>query len=124
MPAYLLADTEAAEDPAQQILAGELPGDLVERLLRAAQLLGHQLTGAAVAQPLLRLRHLPSGAAEGIEMPLPGGDRAGLQCLVTHAGLQVRTQGVQSIARQGRERNPWRTGEGVGYRDPRRQVAL
>ena len=44
----LLADAEAGKNAAQEVLGGELAGDLVQGLLGAAELFGDELAGAAV----------------------------------------------------------------------------
>src|SRR5438105_12952057 len=47
---HLLADTEPGENPSQQIIRGELAGDLAQGVLRGAQLLGDQLPGTVLGE--------------------------------------------------------------------------
>src|ERR1700685_602846 len=51
----LLSDAKAGEDPPEQILVAELAADLVQRLLRAAQLLRDQLAGTTFLEHPRRL---------------------------------------------------------------------
>jgi len=51
---YLLANTKAAEDPAQQVLGGEFAGDRRKALLCLAKLFGHELSGTLLDQLPLR----------------------------------------------------------------------
>ena len=44
----LFSDTEAGKYFSQQVVAGELAGDFVQRLLRFAQFFGHQFAGAII----------------------------------------------------------------------------
>jgi hypothetical protein len=44
--ARLLSDAKTAEDPPEQIIGAELAGDLAERSLREAELLGHEFARA------------------------------------------------------------------------------
>ncbi len=44
----LFPDTETGKYFPQQVVAGELAGNLVQSLLRFAQLFGHQLAGAII----------------------------------------------------------------------------
>src|SRR5262249_34041071 len=99
---WLLADAESREDARQQVLAGELPGDLAQGLLRAAQLLGHELAGARLGQLPLSLAHMRPRALQGLEVPAACTHRAALDDLVAHAVLQVRAQRVEPRARERR----------------------
>ena len=85
-------DTETREDAAQEILAGELAGDLIQRLLRAAQLLRHQLTGAPLGELPGGLLERGAGAQQRLEMAGARADRPTLDGLVADAALQVRAQ--------------------------------
>ena len=70
----LFADAEIAEDPAQQIVAAELAGDLAEDVLCQAQFLGQQFAGVR------GLELLPAGvdvcerAFQRIEVAAAGGE--------------------------------------------------
>lgn len=48
----LLADAEAAEYGTQQIVSGELAGDLIESLLRLSQFFCHQLAGLQLLEAM------------------------------------------------------------------------
>src|SRR4029077_1934741 len=91
-PPGLFSDAEPGEDASEQILARELPGDLVQRLLPAAQLLGHELTGAPLRQLPRGFLRVLTGACQRLEVALAGAHRAGIDALVAHAVLQVRAQ--------------------------------
>src|SRR5580698_4180438 len=65
----LFADAEAGEDPPQEVLARELARHFRERLLRGAQLLGHELTGARLAQLPCGLLGVRPRAAQGLQVP-------------------------------------------------------
>ena len=82
------------EDPAEEILAGELAGDLVQRLLRRAQLLGHELAGAPLGELTRRLLGVRPGARQRLQVPAAGRRSPRLHAPVAHALLQVRTQRI------------------------------
>src|ERR1700680_5300727 len=72
------SDAEPGEYPPQQILAGELAGDLAQGLLRGAQLLGDQLPGTVLgelARGFLGVLAWPRG---GLQVPAAGADRPGI----------------------------------------------
>ena len=52
----LLANAEAGENSAQQIFIAKLAGDLVERLLAATQVLGHQFSRSAIPVNVLGMQ--------------------------------------------------------------------
>src|SRR5579864_7299432 len=85
-----LPDTESREDAPEQILASELTGDLRERLLRAAQLLGHQLPGAALGELPRRFLGVAARARQCIQVAAARADHPGLGALIPHALLEVR----------------------------------
>src|SRR5262245_28360594 len=74
--ALLLSDTEAREDPSEQIVAIHHTRDLAKRVLRLAQLLRHQLASAPLTQLLTARFHVPASACQGVEMPAARGDAA------------------------------------------------
>ena len=88
----LLADTEAGKDPAQEVVAGEFAGNLVQRLLGAAKLFGDELAGTAFLELALSFIDVAAGAGQGLEVPVARGDRACVECLIAHAELQVGAQ--------------------------------
>src|SRR6185437_6679240 len=88
----LLADAETPEYFAEQILAGEFPGDLPQSLLRQAQIFGEQFEGARVVQDVRSGLHVPPRAVQGIEMPAPCGERAGFGFAISGRVLQVTAQ--------------------------------
>src|SRR5688572_2131832 len=98
MRASSLADAEARKYAPQQIVARKLAGDLVQRLLRLAQLVGHQLTRARV-ELRFRMRERRRGAIQRIEMPAPR-DEIALGWLVPDALFQVLAQQLQACAGQ------------------------
>src|ERR1700730_9781057 len=81
----LLADAEAGKDPAQEVVGGELAGDLVQGLLGAAKLFGYELAGAAVLELALSFVDVTAGAGEGLQVALASGDCARVECLIAHA---------------------------------------
>src|SRR5437660_8612908 len=112
----LLPDTEAREDPSQQIVAGELPGDFVECLLRRPQLLRYQLAGAVLLELAGGFLGVLARARERVEMPLARGHRGAIECLIAHAQLEMRTQRLQPLTSHGRHHDPRRSGDRVGDR--------
>lgn len=76
--ASLLPDAKARKNPPEQIVRAELAGDLRERLLRLAQLLGHELAGAVVDELSRGGLQMPLRARERIEVAAAGGDGAGV----------------------------------------------
>src|SRR5262245_802581 len=88
----LFADAEAREDAAEQVIRREFAGDLVQVLLRGAQLLGDELAGAALAKLTLGGFDMSSGASERIQMPLARRHGAAFRRLKSHARLQVSAQ--------------------------------
>src|SRR5260370_39842952 len=67
-----LSDTEPGEYPPEQILAGELAGDLAQGLLRGAQLLGDRFPGTRRGELAGRLFGGVAGPAEGLHVPAAG----------------------------------------------------
>src|SRR5437763_265445 len=112
----LLADTEAREDPSQQVVAGELPGDFVECLLRRPQLLRDQLAGAVLLELAAGFLGVLARASERVEVPLTCRHRGAIECLIAHAQLEMRAQRLQPLASQGRHHDPRRSGDRVGDR--------
>src|ERR1700733_10767870 len=108
----LLPDTEAGENPPQQVLVAELPADLVQRLLRAAQLLGDELPRAAFLEHARGLFDAGAGAGEGLDMPLTRGDAAALQGVIAHAGFQMCTQTIHAMAGERGSLDAWYPGGG------------
>ena len=80
----LLPDTKIGEYPPQQIVTGELTGDLVQSLLGDTQLLGDELAGAAFPQLDGGFLGVPTGAGKSVEVTLPGGHGAGVEGLIAH----------------------------------------
>src|SRR5690348_6929887 len=67
MVALLFADAEAGEDLPQEVVAGELAGDLAQGELRQAQVFGQQLSGPRLHLIRGGVEMLP-GAVQGVEM--------------------------------------------------------
>ena len=88
----LLPDAEAAEDLAEQILAGEFSGDLAQGVLGEAQILGEQFEGSGAAQDIGGILHMLPRTAQGVEMPAPGGERTGVEFPVSGRRFQVTAQ--------------------------------
>src|ERR1700684_4536054 len=94
----LFADAEAGKDPPQQILAGELAADLIQRPLRDTQLLGHEFSGSRLLHTPRGLLHAAPRTCQPLEVPLTRRDTAALEGVIPHARLQVRPQHIQSLA--------------------------
>src|SRR6516164_402501 len=93
-PGYRLsfADAKPGEDPTEQVLAGELAGDLVERLLRGTQLLRHELPGAPLGEePRGRLGVL-ARERERLEVAPARAARSTVDALKPHTGLENTPQ--------------------------------
>src|SRR5215472_6957615 len=110
--ARLLPDTEPRKDASEQIVAGELAGDLIEGGLRGAQLLGHELTGTALGELPLRLLDVRPRAREGLEVPEPCADRTALDRLKAHADLEVHPQLFDPLTGERRDDKTRRTARG------------
>src|ERR1700716_2299621 len=80
----LFSDAEAGKNPPEEVIAGELSGDLVQGFPGGAKLFGDQLAGPAVLELALSFVNVVAGAGQGIEVPLARGDRPGVQCLIAH----------------------------------------
>src|SRR6266446_2009183 len=122
--ALLLADAEPGENPPQQILRGELAGDLTQGLLRGAQLLGDQLPGTVLGELARGFFGVLSRTRQRLQVPAAGADRPGIHTLVPHALLQMRAQLVQPPAGERRERDVRRAGKRVGDRQADGEIAL
>src|SRR5260370_40958152 len=70
-----LSDTEPGEYPPEQILAGELAGDLAQGLLRGAQLLGDQFPGTLLGELAGGLFGVLAGPRQGLQVPAAGAGR-------------------------------------------------
>src|SRR6202049_2205915 len=92
------SDAEPGENPPQQILAGELAGDLAQGLLRAAQLLGGQFPGTVLGELARGFFGVLACPREGLQVPAAGADRPSIHGLVPHALLQMRAQVLQALA--------------------------
>jgi hypothetical protein len=88
----LFPDAEASENLAEQVLAGEFPGDLAQGVLSEAQILGEQFEGSRAAQDISGALHMLPGTAQGVEMPAPGGERTGVEFPVSGRRFQVTAQ--------------------------------
>src|SRR5205085_8882826 len=65
----LLADTEPTEDRAEQVVGGEAAGDLAERVVRRAQLLGDELERPVAGGGMnLGGLEMPGGPAQRVDM--------------------------------------------------------
>jgi len=80
----LLPDAKARENLTQQIIAGEFPRYLIQRLLCPPQLFRDEFAGAALAQLTGGFFGVAAGAGQGVEVTLAGGDSAGVESLVAH----------------------------------------
>ena len=69
----LLADAETGKNPSQQIVGGELAGDLGEGLLRQSQFFRRQFA-ALLLQLLLCLLGVGVGAGNGVQVSAAGAD--------------------------------------------------
>src|SRR5215469_5677095 len=98
-----LSDAKPGEDPPEQVVAGELAGDLVQRLLRDPQLLGHELPGAPLDEQPRGLLGVLARERERLEVALASADRATVDALITHAGLEVGAQLREPGARERRD---------------------
>src|SRR6516164_2893250 len=98
-----LSDTESREDPPEQVFAGEFPGDLIERLLRGTQLLGDQLSGAPLGEEPRGLLGVSARLRERLEVAAARADRAAVDALVAHRGLEVRAQLREARAGERRD---------------------
>ena len=109
-----LSDAKAAENGAEQILAGELAGDLAERALREPQILGKQFKGLVPAQHLGGALHQSLGAPQGVEMAAAGRE-----------ALRTPNRGIPRSLSSGRaaDRGPRRSWRSRKSRWPRRRVA-
>src|SRR5260370_42515364 len=87
-----LSDTEPGEYPPEQILAGELPGDLAQGLLRCAQLLGDQFPGTLLGELAGGLFPVRGRPREGLQAPAADADRPALPALGAPALPQMRPQ--------------------------------
>src|SRR5882672_7885096 len=90
------ADAEAAEDPSEQIIAG----DFRKGALRTAQLLGHEFPCAPFNELTPRLFQMTSRTRERLEVTAPGRNRPAAGCLESHAGFEVRSEQVETFAGQ------------------------
>src|ERR1700679_381381 len=107
----LLSDAEAAEDFAEQVLAGEFPCDLPQGMLSEAQVLGEQFEGSRAAQDIGSALHMLAGAAQGVEMPAPGGECTGVEFPVSGRRFQVTAQQLQASASSSTQKYPgWTSG--------------
>src|SRR5579859_4932027 len=97
MVALLFPDAEAGEDPPQQIVAGELAGDLAQGELRQPQVLRQQLPGARLGLIRGGVEVLP-GTVQGIEMPAPGAEASRL-LLETRRVHEVFAQEIHPLPR-------------------------
>src|SRR5687767_14138343 len=97
---HLLPDTERREDLPEQLVARHLACDLAQRLVRKAQLFGHQLTCVPLAELQSTRIDVAARARERIEVPAPRRDGAGLRGLKAHRVLEVGAQQVQTRARR------------------------
>ena len=70
----------------------DIPQHDTESLLRAAQFLGHQLSGAPLEELPRRFMGVPPGARERLEVPASCADRAALYGAVSRARLEMRAQ--------------------------------
>src|SRR5215469_15248553 len=87
-----LSYAKPGEDPPEQVLAGELAGDLIQCLLRAPQLLGHELPGAPLGEQPRGLLGVLARERERLEVALARAYRSTVDALITHAGLEVGAQ--------------------------------
>src|SRR5260370_4335423 len=106
-----LSDTEPGEYPPEQILAGELAGDLAQGLLRGAQLLGDQFPGTLLGELAGGLFGVLAGPREGLQVPAAGADRPRLHPLATPALLQIRAHLLQPLAGEPPPGDVGRAGE-------------
>jgi hypothetical protein len=87
-------DAEAREDPAEQVVAGDLASDLAEGLLCVGQLLRNQLAGVSLVEQPVRLLDVSAGAAQRVEVAGARRQRALARRVEPDAVLQVPTQQV------------------------------
>jgi hypothetical protein len=87
--ACLFADTKAREDPTEQIIRTELPGDSPQRLLRHSQIFCEQLSCAQAYQLLLAMHKEISRLPQRIQMAAPRAEQTLGGLLITHAAFQV-----------------------------------
>src|SRR5260370_27627417 len=80
-----LSDTEPGEYPPEQILAGELAGDLAQGLLRGAPLLGDQFPGTLLGELAGGLFGVLACPPGGLQVPTAAADLPARPPLVTHA---------------------------------------
>src|SRR5204862_4343525 len=120
----LLADAEPGENPSQQIIRGELAGDLAQGVLRGAQLLGDQLPGTVLGELARGFFGVLARPREGLQVPAARADRPRIHGLIPHALLQLRAPLVQPPPGERRQRDVRRAGERVGDRQADREIAL
>ena len=97
----LLADAEAREDRAEQVVAGVGAGDFRERALRLAQLFGEQLAGARGGELDFALGEVRGDALQCFDVTRSGAEGAGTGLGGAGAGFQFRAQRVEAGARAG-----------------------
>ena len=85
-----LADTELAENPPEQVLGGEFPGDLGQRRLREAQFLGGKLDGVAADDEGVRSVEARRGVIGGLKMAAAGRVGAARSLYLAGQRLQAR----------------------------------
>src|SRR6056297_4190926 len=104
-PTALLADTELAEDPAQQVFSGELARDLAQRVVRQPQLLGGQLHSFLRLEQCERFPGMPAGKVQRFQVAAARRVGAALAGPVAGESLEALAQQLQPRAGEGREVN-------------------
>ena len=92
----LLADAEAAEDPAKQVITADFTGDLAEFLLRQPQFLCQQFTGLQFIQLPLSGKQVLLHPLQGIEVAATGAEITCCLFTIADAVLQVCTQVIHA----------------------------
>lgn len=82
-------DAEAGEDSPEQVVRAERSGDLAERLLCQAQILGQQLARAGQCQLGMPMLQVLVGQTQCVQMAAPSAETAFRSLLVAHALLEV-----------------------------------
>src|SRR3569832_2133304 len=93
----LLADAELGEDAAQQVVGAECARDLVQMVLREAQIFRQQFACAAFTQRVTASFALSERASQCVEVTEPGHEGA-FSAVKTHVFGEVALEQIDAIA--------------------------